>query len=492
MVDDEGYDKSGSGEGGEDTGGKKDPRREGTQDKRGDAGQEGPEGQKRDFGPQQDEGNERSAEPDDGQGEWRVSGLDAAPEYKAPQGGEGSGGGEAPQGGDYPGRREIYAFKGAGGRDGARGGPGEGQGGGQDGGGRPGEGGGGGDRRPGWRDGGGRGERRPGWREGGGRGGGGSYGRRDGGMYGGGNFGRDGGMRGGGSYGGRDQGRRDGGRGGGGWGERAHRQQGDAQRPAPHEHVDREIVLPGDLLDTGKMKAGPGAYMDGESVFSACLGIKSIRGDTMGVIPISGKYMPRVGDIVVGKVIEMTPSAWVIDLNSPYVAPLPGSETPWTVDFGETSKYMSLGDTVIVQIKDVNETRRVGVTMLGPDLRKVVGGQTMDVDATKVPRLIGRGGSMIGLLKRLTRCRIMVGQNGRVWMDGAVEDLTVAMGAIRMIEQNAHRMGLTDAVANFIQGMRDRMEARRTAREKTNDAAEEQAIMKDRVKRMDNMKNEEE
>ena len=561
MVDEEGLQKTGSGEGGEDIGGKKGPRREGMQGERRDSGMEQRDGERKDSGMEDKNGGrkdigpddrpdiERSAEPDDGQGEWRVLGLDAAPEYKmqqgregmrgkegpqgregtsggegpqgregtgggeGPQGGEGSGGGEGPQGGDYPGRREIYAFKGAGGRDGAQGGQGEGQGRGEDAGRQPREGGGGGERGPGGRDGGGRGERRPGWREGGARGGGGSYGRRDGGMYGGGNFGQsDGGMRGGGSYGGRDQGRRDGGRGGGGgWGGRdgprregegiPQRSEGADGRPSPAEHVDREIVLPGDLLDTGKMKAGPGAFMDGESVFSSCLGIKSIRGDTVGVIPISGKYMPRVGDIVVGKVIEMTPSAWVIDLNSPYVAPLPGSETPWTVDFGETSKYMSLGDTVIVQIKDVNEIRRVGVTMMGPDLRKVVGGQTMDVDATKVPRLIGRGGSMIGLLKRLTRCHIMVGQNGRVWMDGTVEDLTVAMGAIRMIEQNAHRMGLTDAVANFIQGMRDRMEAKRVQREKTNEAAEEQAIMKDRVQRAeelkdvqskDNMKNEEE
>jgi exosome complex component RRP4 len=246
--------------------------------------------------------------------------------------------------------------------------------------------------------------------------------------------------------------------------------------------------LPGDQIDAGRYKSGPGTYSDGAGVFAACLGIRSIRGDTVGVIPLSGKYMPRVGDIVVGKVMEMTPSAWVIDLNSPYVAPLPGSETPWTVEFGETSKYMSIGDTVIVQIREVNEMKRVGVTMIGPDLHKVVGGQTIDVDATKVPRLIGRGGSMIGLLNRLTRCRILVGQNGRVWLDGTVEDVTVAMAAIRMIELNSHKMGLTDAVAVFIQGMRADIEAKRAARETAKDAKEEQAITKDRVQRLEESK----
>ena len=293
-----------------------------------------------------------------------------------------------------------------------------------------------------------------------------------------------------------DRGRRDDGgyrdRGGGGWRAERRPDAPERERSGPPEQVDREIVLPGDRLDGGRLKSGPGTYRDGEGVFAACLGIKSVRGDFVSVIPLSGKYIPRVGDIVVGKVFEMTPSAWVIDLNSPYVAPLPGSETPWTVEFGETSKYMSIGDTVIVQIRDVNETMRVGVTMIGPDLRKVVGGQTIDVDATKVPRIIGRGGSMIGLLKRLSRCSILVGQNGRIWIDGTVEDVTVAMGAIHMIEQNAHKLGLTDAVANFIQGMRNDIEARRVKREKAREVKEEEAIMKDNVHRMEEMKKEEE
>jgi len=247
--------------------------------------------------------------------------------------------------------------------------------------------------------------------------------------------------------------------------------------------VERQIVLPGDKLDDGHLKDGSGTYREEDGIYSACLGLRSIRSDIVSVIPLSGKYIPRVGDIVIGKVIEMTPSAWVIDLNSPYVAPLPGSETPWTVEFGETSKYMAIGDTLLVQIRDVNEVRRVGVTMIGPDLRKLVGGQTIDVDATKVPRIIGRGGSMISLLKRMTRCRIMVGQNGRIWLDGTVEDVTVAMGAIRMIEANAHRLGLTDAVAGFIQGMRGDMQARREKREKEQEAREERAILEDRVHR---------
>jgi len=259
------------------------------------------------------------------------------------------------------------------------------------------------------------------------------------------------------------------------------RREPEDRRPRPEEPVSREIVIPGEIIASGRMRAGPGTYQEGDDIFAACLGIKTARDGYISVIPLTGKYIPKQGDVVVGKVIEMTPSAWVIDLNSPYVSPLSGAETPWEVEFNETSKYMVIGDTVLIEIRGVDSIKKVSVTMNGPGLRKLVGGQTMDIDASKVPRLIGRGGSMISLLKRLTRCSMLVGQNGRVWLDGTVDDIHVAMAAIRKIESEAHRLGLTDAVAAFIEDMRKELDARKAERELTRDAREEYAIMKERI-----------
>ena len=279
--------------------------------------------------------------------------------------------------------------------------------------------------------------------------------------------------------GGRDRGRRD--------GRDRGRREGDRRERQPQGRppdVDRQLVLPGDMLGT-HVKGGNGTFREGESVYAACLGIRSTRDGFVSVIPLSGKYIPRRGDFVIGKVVEMTPSAWVLDLNSPYVAPLPGSETPWDAQFGEAQKYMTVGESVLVEIRDINEIGRVSVTMMGPNLRKLVGGQTIDVDATKVPRLIGRGGSMIGLLKRLTRCHIIVGQNGRVWLDGTVEDVTIALAAIRKIEQDAHKLGLTDAVAAYIEAMRRELDAKRSRKEAGNDAREKEAVQEKRAEKLE-------
>jgi exosome complex component RRP4 len=154
---------------------------------------------------------------------------------------------------------------------------------------------------------------------------------------------------------------------------------------------NREIVIPGDLLDASGLKAGSGAYAEDGRVFAAQLGIKSVKSNFVNVIPLGGRYIPATGDSVIGKVIDIGPSNWLIDINSPYPAPLHVNEVPWRVEFGDTSKYLNVGDTLLAKILMVDETKRVQVTMKEQGLRKLSGGQVIDISYCKVPRVIGNG-----------------------------------------------------------------------------------------------------
>src|SRR5207247_1244585 len=80
------------------------------------------------------------------------------------------------------------------------------------------------------------------------------------------------------------------------------------------------------------------------------------------------------------------------------------------------------------------------------EARKLNGGILMEVSPTKVARVIGKEGTMVSLIKDLTNCRIYVGQNGRIWLDGEDRDTAVAAMAIRLIEDRAQALGLTEAV----------------------------------------------
>lgn len=216
---------------------------------------------------------------------------------------------------------------------------------------------------------------------------------------------------------------------------------------------DREIVIPGDLLDASGLKAGSGAYAVEGKVFAAQLGIKSVKSNFVNVIPLGGRYIPATGDSVIGKVIDIGPSNWLIDINSPYPAPLHVNEVPWRVEFGDTSKYLNVGDTLLAKVLMVDETKRVQVTMKEQGLRKLSGGQVIDISYTKVPRVIGKGGSMIQLIKSHTNCRIFIGQNGRIWLDGEIESMVSAIHAIRMIEEGAQQSRLTEKVKEYLESM---------------------------------------
>ncbi len=215
--------------------------------------------------------------------------------------------------------------------------------------------------------------------------------------------------------------------------------------------VKRELVLPGDLIGEGEMRPGMGAYAQDGKIYAAQIGIKNISRNYVNVFPLKGHYMPKFGDKVIGIITEMSANSWLVDINSPYPAPLHVNEVPWKVDFGDTGKYLKVGDVVLLKVAGIDEAKHVKVTMKDQGLRKLTGGSIMEISAYKVPRVIGKGGSMINLLKEHTQCRIFVGQNGRIWIDGDVDGISLAMRAIKMIDENAHMIGLTDKVREFLE-----------------------------------------
>jgi exosome complex component RRP4 len=83
----------------------------------------------------------------------------------------------------------------------------------------------------------------------------------------------------------------------------------------------REIVLPGDMLDERKgRKLGNGVYEEDDKVFSKFLGVPRVNEIELSVIPLSGTYLPRFGDRIIGVIESVEVSGWFVDINSPYSA----------------------------------------------------------------------------------------------------------------------------------------------------------------------------
>ncbi len=213
----------------------------------------------------------------------------------------------------------------------------------------------------------------------------------------------------------------------------------------------REIVVPGDVLDGTGMKPGEYAYVSGGKVRASVMGVRNVYQNTVGVIPLRGCYMPTAGDTVIGIINDIGPSNWTVDIGAPYPAPLHVSEVPWKVEFGDTSRYLGMGNVVLLKVLSVDESKKIQVTMKDSGLRRLEGGRLVKVSHSKVSRIIGKSGSMISMLKNMTDCRITVGQNGMVWIDGDEENADVAAQAVMMIEEKAQYGNLTDKVKEFIE-----------------------------------------
>jgi exosome complex component RRP4 len=117
----------------------------------------------------------------------------------------------------------------------------------------------------------------------------------------------------------------------------------------------------------------------------------------------------------------------------------------------DARQYLDIGEMVIVKVMAFDRTRNPSLTTREQGLGKIQRGTIVDVDPTRVPRIIGKKGSMINLLKKESGCQIFVGQNGRVWISGKTRDVeAVVASAIRKIEAEAHTTGLTDRIQEYL------------------------------------------
>lgn len=216
---------------------------------------------------------------------------------------------------------------------------------------------------------------------------------------------------------------------------------------------EREIVVPGETLAEGMDNLpGAGTYREGDKILAGMLGLTYIDGRAIKLIPLSGKYLPKKHDVIIAKVIDINFSGWRISTNSAYSAMLPMQETAGYIQKGaDLTQYYNLGEYVVVKITNVTSQNLVDVSMKGPGLQKLKGGRIIQVSPHKVPRIIGKQGSMVGMLKQATNCRITVGQNGLVWVQGEPDQELLVEKAVRKIEQESHLSGLTDKIQKFLQ-----------------------------------------
>ena len=222
----------------------------------------------------------------------------------------------------------------------------------------------------------------------------------------------------------------------------------------PIFYEKRQLVTPGDLLAENDYINGENTYRENGKIYATRVGLFDHDDKRIFVVALKSFYTPMVGDTVIGKVLEVTLGGWVVDIRAPYVAMLRASdalERPVRPQKDDLPALFDVGDMMIAKIVAYDRTRDPLLTVLERGLGKVTRGQVLEITPTKIPRVIGKKGSMVTAIKNETGSQVIIGQNGRIVVAGkAPEDERLAIMAIRMIEQEAHKSGLTDRVTEML------------------------------------------
>ncbi len=215
----------------------------------------------------------------------------------------------------------------------------------------------------------------------------------------------------------------------------------------------RKITIPGEILASGEdYLPGEGTEKRDNDIVAVRYGLLEETNKLFKVIPLSGVYSPRRGNVVIGRVENITFNGWVMDIGTPQTAFIPISETPRYVDKNGLDEVLDIGDMAIAKIMDISK-RGIDLTIKIRGLGRIDAGIIMKVNSNKVPRVIGKEGSMISMIKDETKCDITVGQNGYIWIQGDnVEDELYAKKAISFIVENSFVEGLTEEVKKWFEG----------------------------------------
>jgi exosome complex component RRP4 len=217
-----------------------------------------------------------------------------------------------------------------------------------------------------------------------------------------------------------------------------------------------KIVVPGEIIVSGEQYLpGDGAYRDGEDIVAERFGLGEISEKFVKVIAISGTYQPRRGNSIIGEIVGITFNGWLVDFGGSENAFLSIMEVPRYVGKGELREHFDFGDLISAKVWNTNG-RGIDLSVKIRGFGKLEGGQVMEINPNKVPRIIGREGSMVNLIKSSTNCEINVGQNGLIWIKSQsdnIEDELKTKKIINFICENATINGLTEKVEKFIKQM---------------------------------------
>lgn len=210
-----------------------------------------------------------------------------------------------------------------------------------------------------------------------------------------------------------------------------------------------DIVTPGEVITTNpQWMRGHGTYTsaqgdddDSTAIVSSLAGVISRTNKLLSVRPLRARYTPEVGDLVVGRIVEVHSKRWRVDVGSVQLAGLPLSaiNLPGGIQRRRTEtdelairSFFAEGDLLVAEVQQLYADG--GAVLHTRSLRygKLRNGVFLAVAGT------GGGGGVVRSRRQVwtmevgalqSKVDVVLGVNGYVWISKHVEDQSLAAGA---------------------------------------------------------------
>ena len=214
-------------------------------------------------------------------------------------------------------------------------------------------------------------------------------------------------------------------------------------------------VLPGDFITTAPLRLQNNVVLEGKRIISTTIGLSDVSDDSVRVISLTGVYLPKTDDMVIGTIQYIHGNSWFADINSCYQGMLLGQDVFGRGSYptkSEMEERLSKGDIIFAKIANSDRQREPLISIADQSLGKIDSGELVKISPAKIPRLIGKHGSMIQTIEGSTNATITVGQNGLIVVScDETNGLLKALAAIRMVDEQAHLINLTDKVKKMLE-----------------------------------------
>ena len=214
-------------------------------------------------------------------------------------------------------------------------------------------------------------------------------------------------------------------------------------------------VLPGDFITTAPLRLQNNVVLDGKRIIATTIGLSDGSDDSVRVISLTGVYLPKIDDLVIGTIQYIHGNSWFADINSCYQGMLLGQDVFGRGSYptkSEMEERLTKGDIIFAKIANSDRQREPLISIADQSLGKIDSGELVKISPAKIPRLIGKHGSMIQTIEGSTNATITVGQNGLIVVScDETNGLLKALAAIRMVDEQAHLVNLTDKVKKMLE-----------------------------------------